>query len=215
MMLPDDSARSRESTASYVKLLHRGLTVEYVSLGWMTIECLVAIYAGIAVWSLALLAFGGDSFIELLSSSAVIQHLRAIIERPQSAIGHTENKRVEWATALLLVSLLPVIGVAALYSFLNGLRPESSGLGIVIAAGAVVIMPILWYEKRRIGAATHCEPLTIDAAESATCFLMSLALLLGLAVNFVWKVPSIDYVATLVILLFVAREAAESIREIR
>ncbi|MGA3406818.1 MAG: hypothetical protein ABSD49_13885 [Candidatus Bathyarchaeia archaeon] len=55
-----------------VKLLQRGLFVEYAGLAWMTVECVVAIYSGIAAWSLALLAFGGDSLIELLSSFAVV-----------------------------------------------------------------------------------------------------------------------------------------------
>lgn len=198
-----------------VKLLRSGLLVEYASLAWMTVECGIAIYSGFAVWSLALLAFGGDSLVELLSSFAVVQHLRNSLTSRADPTRHVENKRAEWATALLLVSLIPVIGLVALYSFLTGISPESSLLGIAVAIAAVVIMPVFWYEKKRIGKASHCLPLTIDAAESATCFLMSVTLLSGLAINYVWKVPWIDYAATLVILTFVAREAVESIHEIR
>jgi divalent metal cation (Fe/Co/Zn/Cd) transporter len=57
-------------------------------------------------------------------------------------------------------------------------------------------------------------PLAIDAVESATCFWMSAALLLGLAVNYVWKISWIDYIGTFVILAFVAKEALESIEEV-
>jgi len=188
-----------------------GLWVEYASVGWMIVECVVAIYSGIAAWSLALLAFGGDSMVELLSSFAVVQHLRS--ESNSSA--HRENKRAEWITALLLVSLIPVIGLVAVYSFLRGIKPESSLLGMSVAVAAVVIMPVLWYEKRSIGIASNCVPLKIDAAESATCFWMSAALLVGLAINFVWKVPWVDYAATFVILGFVAKEAIEAILEVR
>ena len=60
------------------KLLHRGLLVEYVSLAWMTIESLVAIGAGLSSGSLALIAFGGDSVIELVSSYTVANYLRRI-----------------------------------------------------------------------------------------------------------------------------------------
>jgi divalent metal cation (Fe/Co/Zn/Cd) transporter len=198
-----------------VRLLQRGLSVEYVSLAWMAVECVVAIYSGIAAWSLALLAFGGDSLVELLSSFAVVQHLRTSLTGTGSSAIHVETKRVEWATTLLLLSLIPVIGSAAVYSFVSGIKPESSLLGIAVAIAAVVIMPVLWFEKKRIGIASNCLPLTIDAVESATCFWMSAALLSGLAINYVWKIPWIDYVATFVILGFVAREGLESINEVR
>jgi divalent metal cation (Fe/Co/Zn/Cd) transporter len=193
------------------RLLQRGLLIEYVSVAWMTVECVVAIYSGIVAWSLALLAFGGDSLVELLSSFTVVRHLKHSLT---SSNVYIESKLTEWTTALLLLSLIPLIGLAAVYSFLNGIRPESSVLGIMVAIGAIVIMPVLWYEKKRIGAASNCLPLTIDAAESATCFWMSAALLSGLVINFVWKVPWIDYAATFVILGFVAKEGLESIREV-
>lgn len=198
-----------------VKLLQRGLLVEYASLAWMTVECVVAIYSGMAAWSLALLAFGGDSLVELLSSFVVVHNLRSSLTGRLSSTAHVETKRVEWVTALLLLSLIPVIGLAAVYSFLSGIKPESSLLGMAVAIAAVVIMPVLWFEKKRIGTAADCLPLTIDAVESATCFWMSAALLSGLAINYVWKVSWIDYAATFVILVFVAREARESISEAR
>jgi divalent metal cation (Fe/Co/Zn/Cd) transporter len=181
----------------------------------MTVECVVAIYSGIAAWSLALLAFGGDSLIELLSSFAVVEHLKTSLRGRPSSTAYVETKRVEWVTTLLLVSLIPVIGLAAAYSFLSGIKPESSLLGIAIAIAAVIIMPVLWFEKKRIGIAADCLPLTIDAVESATCFWMSTALVSGLAINYVWRISWIDYLATFVILVFVAREAGESISEVR
>lgn len=195
--------------------LRQGLLVEYVSLTWMTVECIAAIYSGIAAWSLALLAFGGDSLVELLSSFAVVQHLRTSVTGKGSSTDHVETMRFEWATVLLLTSLIPVIGFASVYSFLRGIRPESSLLGIAVAIAAVVIMPILWFEKKQIGTASHCLTLTIDSVESATCFWMSVALLSGLLINYIWKVPWIDYAATFVLLVFVAREALESIGEVR
>lgn len=198
-----------------VKLLRRGLFVEYLSLVWMMVECVVAIYSGLAAWSFALLAFGGDSFVELLSSFAVVQHLRNILKGTGSSISHADSKRAEWVTALLLLSLIPVIGLGAVYCFFTGIRSESSLLGIAVAIAAVVIMPVLWFEKKRIGAASDCLPLTIDAAESATCFWMSLVLLANLAINYIWKLPWIDYVATFAILSFVGKEAVKSINEIR
>lgn len=193
-------------------LLKAGLWVEYASLAWMTVECVASIYSGLIVWSLALLAFGGDSVIELLSSFAVVQHLRDTARAPTP--GTHDDRRTEWVTAMLLTSLIPIIGLGAIYSILSGVRPEASLLGIGVASCAVVIMPILWYQKKRIGRLCNCLPLEIDASESATCFLMSVALLVGLVINYSFRLPWIDYFVTLIILIFVAREAVGSIREV-
>ena len=194
-------------------LLKSGLWIEYASLTWMAIEGFVSIYSGLMAWSLALLAFGGDSVVELLSSVAVVRHLR-IITNSQTLDTHMDDSRTEWVTAMLLFSLIPVIVLGATYSILTGIQPEASPLGIGVAFGAVVIMPILWYQKKRIGKMCNCLPLEIDASESATCFLMSIALLIGLVINYFFTLPWIDYLVTMVILIFVIREATDSIREV-
>lgn len=76
-------------------------------------------------------------------------------------------------------------------------------------------MPYLWLEKRRIGKETRCLPLSADAAESATCFLMSAALLGSLLAEFFLGLWWIDYVATALILTFVAKEAVEAVARAR
>jgi len=195
------------------RLLHRGLLIEYASLAWMIVESIFAISAGLFAASLALIAFGGDSFIELISSYTVADYLR---KRERGEKGESGRKeKAEKLTTLLLVALLPVVGVGALFSYLSGIQAESSPLGIAIASGAVMIMPVLWYEKKRIGQATDCLPLTIDAIESVTCFLMSIALLASLLINYLWKIWWTDYVATIIIMGFVAKEALEALSETR
>jgi divalent metal cation (Fe/Co/Zn/Cd) transporter len=113
----------------------------------------------------------------------------------------------------LLFLLLPLLGLAALYSYIAGIRPEASPLGILIAVGAVIVMPYLWLEKRKVGEETNCLPLKIDAIESATCFFMSLALLGGLLAEYLLGWWWADYLAAAIILLFVAKEATESYRQ--
>jgi len=102
------------------RLLHRGLLVEYASLLWMVVESVVAISAGLFAGSLVLIAFGGDSFIELISSYTVANYLRRI-ERGKASDGGRDEK-VERITAFLLFALIPVIGLGAVYSYLGGLR---------------------------------------------------------------------------------------------
>ena len=194
-------------------LLHRGLWVEYASLAWMLVESLVAISGGLIAGSLALLAFGGDSFIELISSYVVAVYIRNLLRNPEATRREVGSEQVERFTTLLLISLIPMIALGGVYSYVSRIEPQSSLAGIAIASGAVVIMPILWFEKKRIGKQANCRPLSIDAIESVTCFLMSMALLGGLLINYFLHIPWIDYVATAIILAFVAKEAAESLRE--
>src|SRR3989441_10527656 len=136
-----------------------GIKIEYFSSAWMTIEVIGSVWSGLVAGSFALLAFGGDSLVELLSGLTVLTFLRKSPSRSK-----TDARRLtERITNGLLFSLLPVIGLGAVYSYLTGLRPEASPLGITIAVGAVVIMPYLWLEKRKIGRETRSSILSMDA----------------------------------------------------
>ena len=176
----------------------------------MIIEALGSVGFGLIAGSFALLAFGSDSLIELVSGFAVLSHLRKDVSGSE-----IESRRTESVTTGLLFALIPVIGAGAIYSYFSGLRPEGSPLGIAIAIGAVIIMPYLWWQKRKIGKETRNMPLSIDAVESVTCLFMALALLGGLLAEYSLGLWWADYLATGVILVFVAREALESYHELR
>ena len=164
---------------------------------------------GLMAGSFALLAFGGDSVIELISGFAVLEHLRGGTTAPEP-----QGRRTEQFTAVLLFALIPVIGLGVAYSYLTGLRPEGSPLGIAIAVGAVIVMPYLYLQKRKIGNETRSLPLKMDAIESVTCLFMSVALLCGLLAEYFLGLWWADYLATVVILAFVTKEAIESYHEL-
>lgn len=192
--------------------VRNGILLEYFSIGWMSIEVVASIVAGLIVGkSLALLAFGGDSIIELISAFAVLSFLKKL----NQGILLNESERTEKIATALLISLIPIILGGAVYSYFLGIKLEATPLGIAVAIGAVIIMPILWIQKKRIGTNGNILPLTIDAVESATCFFMSIALLGGLLANFFLHITWADYVATAIILGFVSLEIKESIAEIR
>jgi divalent metal cation (Fe/Co/Zn/Cd) transporter len=182
--------------------------LEYFSLGWMGVEVVGSIGIGLLSGSFALLAFGSDSLIEITSGLAVTLHLRK-----DSSGSSGLGEGTERLTKFLLVSLIPTIGGGGLYSYLTGIRPEAPLLGVAVALGAVMVMPFLWIQKNRIGKETNCAPLSMDAVQSATCFFMSVALLGGLLANYLFGISWMDYVATGVILGFVAKESAEAFHE--
>lgn len=188
----------------------QGLRVEYLSNAWMSVEVAGAILAGALAGSLALLAFGADSSVELISGVVVMRHLRSDYKGGEN-LGH----RTALLTTGLLFGLIPVIGGIGVYSYLSGVRPEGTPLGIAIAVGAVLLTPLLYLEKKRIGRETRCLSISIDAYATATCLLLSVALLGGLLGVYLTGFGWIDYLATFIILAFVAKEAVESWREVR
>ena len=156
------------------------------------------------------MAFGGDSLVELLSGFTVLTFLR----RSPNHSGTDGGRRTEQLTNTLLFSLIPIIGLGAVFSYLTGLRPEASPLGTAIALGAVFMMPYLWLQKRGIGRETRSSILSMDAIESLTCIFMSVALVGGLLLEYFLGLWWADYLATALILAFVAREAVESYHEL-
>ncbi len=189
--------------------MQRGLQLQYLSIGWMAVEVAGALFAAVLASSFALLAFGADSVVEIVSAIVVLRHLNL-----DSSGSSAQGEKTALLTALLLASIVPVIGIGSTYAyfFLN-IHPEISYLGIGIALGSVLIMSFLWREKKKIGQETGCLPLSIDALESATCFFMALALLAGLVAEYFFKQSWIDYAATLAIVAFVAYEAKEALTE--
>jgi len=188
--------------------IHRGIRLEYFSNSWMAVEVAGAVLAGVLAGSFALLAFGADSMMEFVSGFVVLQHLRS--DSKGSEVRGTGTAKL---TSVLVLSLIPIIALSSLFSYLYGIRAEGSLLGILIAAGAVIVMPFLFLEKRRIGRQTRSLPLSTDAFASATCLLMSLVLLGGLLVVYLTGFWWIDIVATAAILAFIGKEGLESFRE--
>src|SRR5712691_1928326 len=177
----------------------------------MTVEVLGSIGLGLIAGSFALLAVGGDSLIELISGFAVLRGLRGDASSSRNA---TDSRRTEQFTSFLLFSLIPVIGLGAVYSYITGLKPEGSPLGIAIAIGALIVMPYLYVQKKRIGRETRSLSLSMVAVASKKKIFMATALLGGLLAEYFLGLWWADYLATGVILSFVAREAVESYNEL-
>lgn len=158
-----------------------------ITLAWMLLECAGALYAAARAQSVALLAFGADSFIELLSATVVLLQFA-----PRFRLSKASAERV--AAVLLYALAATVAGIAAL-SFHH--RAETSGLGMVVTALALVAMPVLAALKRRQARAMNNRALAADAAQSATCAYLAAVTLAGLGANALWHIAWVDAVAAL------------------
>jgi divalent metal cation (Fe/Co/Zn/Cd) transporter len=163
-----------------------------ITLAWMLIECGVSFYGAISANSPALLAFGADSLVELLSATVV---LLAIV--PSFPLAKDRAARL---AGILLFVLAGVVALVALLAFVSGVTPEMSCSGIVITLAALVVMPLLAWAKRRTALLTKNRALAADAVQSATCAYLAALTLVGLAINAIWHIHWVDSAAALLAL---------------
>jgi divalent metal cation (Fe/Co/Zn/Cd) transporter len=179
--------------------------VQTLTIAWMSVEAAVSLFAAWRARSPALLAFGGDSAIELFSAVVVLWRFRASDARED-----VEGRAARVAGALLfaLAAFVAVTSVTSLLGY--SAKPTILGIGILIAA--VVVMPWLAREKRRLSGATGSAALRADAAQSALCAYLSLIALAGLVINAIWRVSWADPLAALVVLPLILWEGREALR---
>lgn len=180
--------------------------IQVFTIAWMSIEAALSLLAAWMARSPSLLAFGGDSAIELISAIVVWRRFRTDSEAEQA-----ESRAARIAGALLLALAAYVIVESALTLF-GHQKPAESYLGIAVLIAAAVLMPLLAKEKRRLAAVAGSASLKADAAESALCGYLSLIALVGLAVNAAWHVTWADPVAALCLVPLIMREAWEAVR---
>jgi divalent metal cation (Fe/Co/Zn/Cd) transporter len=185
--------------------LQRVHRVQAITIAWMSVEAVLSLLAAWRARSPALLAFGGDSAIELASAVIVLWRFRAVTSE------HAERRAARTAGALLfaLVGCVVVTSIMALLGYSEA-KPTLLGIAVLIAAAA--FMPLLAREKRRLSAQTSSAALWADAAESALCGYLSLIALAGLVVNTVWHLRWADPAAAFVIVPLILREGWEVLR---
>ncbi|HEX4757548.1 MAG TPA: cation transporter [Terracidiphilus sp.] len=158
-----------------------------ITLVWMVLECAGSLYAAARAHSAALLAFGADSLIELLSASVVLLQF----------LPRFRMKKI-YAERSAAVLLFLLAGVVVLIAFLGWRRPvETSCLGIAVTALALIVMPMLAWLKRRQARMLDNRALAADATQSATCAYLAAVTLAGLASYALWHIAWLDSVTAL------------------
>jgi divalent metal cation (Fe/Co/Zn/Cd) transporter len=185
-------------------VLRRVLWIQALTLVWMSVEAGVSLAAAWTAHSPALLAFGGDSAVELLSAAVVFRRFYAPSQRE-----HGEERAGRIAGGLLFVLAAFVVTTSVL-TLLRHVEARPSLIGIAVLGLAAMIMPWLAAQKRQLSIRTGSGALRADAAESAVCGYLALIALAGLAVNAVWRVSWADPVAALALLPLILREGWEA-----
>src|ERR1700743_310173 len=181
---------------------HAVIRLQWLSVLWLAIEFAVAVVLGIKASSVALVAFGGDSAVELFSAAVVLHRFYA---------GEHAERNATRIAAVLLYLLAAFVLISSIASLLNpNLRAEPSYLGIGFLIAAAVIMPWLGRRQTALATITCSSALKADAAQSSICAYMSWIALGGLAINAIFHLPWVDSAAALLLIPLVLYEANEA-----
>jgi divalent metal cation (Fe/Co/Zn/Cd) transporter len=190
-------------TTATLRRIHQ---IQAITIVWMIVEACVSLSAAWIARSPALLAFGGDSAIELLSAVVVLWRFRE-----QSQPEQLERHAARIAGALLF-AVAACVSVVSAVSLLGYHEPQPTYLGLAVLASAAAIMPWLARQKRQLSAMTNSAALRADAAESALCAYLSWIALVGIGLNTVWHIGWADATAALIIVPLIVREGFQSMR---
>jgi divalent metal cation (Fe/Co/Zn/Cd) transporter len=188
-------------------LRRRARLLAWTGIAWHFIEFAIALVAGIAAGSIALVAFGVDSLIEVFAGLVVIWLFTGRRLHSESA-----ERRAQQLIAGSFFVLAVYVSVEAVRTIVGSDHPATSWVGIALAAFTAATMPLLAAAKRRVGNRLHSSATINEGAQNLICAYLSVALLVGLGLNaFVgwwWADPA----AALVIAAVAAHEGVESWR---
>lgn len=195
------------------RLLRHGLRLEYVTVGWNIAEGVIAVGAGIAAGSIALIGFGVDSVVETVSGIILIWRLSSEVRGnlDEEAVERVEH-RAERLVGVAFLLLAAYVAFEAIRSLLTGEAPDASPVGIALTAISLVVMLWLARAKRRTGEALGSRALIADAQQTYACWYLSAITLGGLALNAAFGWWWADPVAALGIVVLLVREGIEAIR---
>lgn len=194
------------------ELLGRGLVLEYLTVGWNILEGLIATVAGIASGSIALIAFGLDSFVETISGGVLIWRLREERDEADDARVEQVERRAEQLVGITFLVLAAYVAFEASTSLVGGEAPDASLIGIVLTSVSIGVMIWLAHAKRQVGEALGSRALIADSKQTRACWYLSVVTLAGLAANATLGWWWADPLAALGIAVLLVREGVEAVR---
>jgi divalent metal cation (Fe/Co/Zn/Cd) transporter len=174
---------------------------------WHVVEFAIAVAAGIAAGSVALVGFGIDSVIEALAGGVIVWLFSG-----GRGSSHTAERRAQQLIAASYALLVAYVGVEAVRDLFGSRHPEVSWVGIGLAAFTASTMPLLARAKRNAGRKLNSSATVSEASQNLLCAYLSIALLVGLLANAVLGWWWADPVAALAIAAIAAKEGTDAWR---
>ena len=194
------------ATIDRVEQVRRGVWLEYFTIGYNSLEGLIALVAGFMAGSIALVGFGFDSVLEVTSGAALVWRFRS------DAHGEKREAVALRIVGACFVALAAYVGYDGVKSLIFREAPERSIPGIILAAVSLIVMPVLARAKRRVAGRIASAALTADARQTQFCTYLSAILLGGLLLNALFGWWWADPVAALVMVPIIAKEGYGALR---
>lgn len=182
----------------------RAVRLAWATIGWNVVEAVVAISAGAAAGSIALVGFGLDSTVEVMSAVVIVWQFQGLAQ--------DRERRALRLIAVSFFGLAAYIGVQAIVDLVNGSEPDASAVGIGLAIASLIVMPILARAKGGNGRAMGSITVVADSNQTKLCAFLSAILLGGLILNATVGWWWADPVAALAIAVLAAAEGRDAWR---
>jgi divalent metal cation (Fe/Co/Zn/Cd) transporter len=190
-------------------LVRRGRYLEYFTIGYNSLEGLIAVAAGLLAGSIALVGFGFDSLIEVTSGAVLLWRLHADLDEERRERVEAISLRIVGACFVLLAIYVSFDSVKSL---IRREAPQESIVGIVLAAVSLIVMPLLVRAKRKVARGINSAALMADSKQTELCTYLSAILLGGLLLNALLGWWWADPVAALVMVPIIVKEGFEGLR---
>ena len=192
-------------------LRKKAFILSVFTVGYNIIEGIVSIIAGVLSNSIALKSFGIDSFIESISGAVMIWRFK------NDKITEEEEEKVERIAQKLVAISFFILSTYILYESISKLYfkdiTESSIFGLIIIIMSIIVMPVLFFLKHKTGKSLGSKSLIADAKETLACLFLSVAVLLGISLNFFFGFWQADPIAAILIAIYLIIEGIRTLRE--
>lgn len=195
--------------ASRAELIRRGRQLEYFTIGYNSLEGVVAVAAGLMAGSIALVGFGFDSLIEVTSGAALLWRLHVDLDEVRRERAEAISLRI---VGVCFVVLALYVSYDSVKSLIRREAPEESLVGIVLAAVSLIIMPLLVRAKRKVARGIKSSALMADSKQTELCTYLSAILLGGLLLNALRGWWWADPLAALIMVPIILKEGIEALR---
>ncbi|MEZ5077183.1 MAG: hypothetical protein R2725_07060 [Solirubrobacterales bacterium] len=193
--------------ARYEELAGKVKLLSWLSLAWMTVEGVVAIVAGIVASSIALVGFGLDSGIEGLASVIIIWRFTG-----HRMFSHAAEQRAQKLVAIQFFLIAPYVAYESVKTLALAEHPEVSWVGIGLAVGSVIFMPMLGIAKERLADQLGSAATKGEGRQNMLCAYLAGALLVGLLGNALVGAWWLDPLVGLLIVAVAVKEGVEAWR---
>ena len=202
--------------AARARALHRrALHLEWFTVAWNIVEAVVAIGAGVAAGSIALIGFGADSLIEVISGGVLVWRLREAGPEASAAEQGDRERKALFVVGATFFLLAVYVAYESLSELLGAKEARPSTVGLALSVASLVVMPVLATAKLHVARAMGSRALHADAMETWVCAYLSAALLVGLALNAAlgwWWADAVAGLAMLPVMLWQGWETLEDAR---